>query len=130
MHPNSLIRRTHSAQFKAQVLAACRQPGASVSAVAMAHKLNVNVVRKWLAGRGMKRCTSAALHEFAVASEPMQFVPVSVPGSVLPCASLASSEIRLDLDLGSLQLKLNCARSASASVAALLHALAEMVARA
>lgn len=67
MHPNSLIRRTHSAQFKAQVLAACRQPGASVSAVALANNLNVNVVRKWLAGRGMKRCSSATVQHGLVA---------------------------------------------------------------
>jgi transposase len=45
----------HGAEFKAQVLAACRQPGASVAAVALAHGLNVNLVRKWLVGRGLKR---------------------------------------------------------------------------
>ena len=55
MHPKTLIRRTHSSEFKAQVLAACRQPGASVAAVALAHGINANVVHKWLAGVGVKR---------------------------------------------------------------------------
>ena len=55
MHPKSLIRRTHSPEFKAQVLVACQQPGASIAAVALAHGLNSNVVHKWLAGIGMKR---------------------------------------------------------------------------
>jgi transposase len=130
MHPNTPIRRTHSAQFKAQVLAACRQPGASVSAVALTHGLNVNVVRKWLAGRGMKRCTAGALrqHSLAPAPQPMQFVAVDVAAPALGCAP--SPDIRLDLDLGALQLKLLCARAAAATVAALLHSLAEMVARA
>ena len=34
MHPNRSNRRVHSPEFKAQILAECRQPGASVSAVA------------------------------------------------------------------------------------------------
>jgi transposase len=46
MDPNRSSRRVHSAEFKRQVLAECRQPGASVSAVAIAHGLNTNVVRK------------------------------------------------------------------------------------
>lgn len=56
MHPKPPIRRTHSPEFKASVLAACRHPGASIAAVALAHGLNANVVHKWLAGIGMKRC--------------------------------------------------------------------------
>ena len=54
MHPNSQ-RRMHGAEYKAAVLAECAQPGASVAAVALAHGLNVNLVRKWLVGRGLKR---------------------------------------------------------------------------
>jgi transposase-like protein len=41
MQPNSK-RRVHGAEFKAQVLAECEEPGASVAAVALAHGLNVN----------------------------------------------------------------------------------------
>ena len=40
-------RRRHSAQFKAQVVQACT-PGMSVAAVALAHGLNANLVRRWL----------------------------------------------------------------------------------
>ena len=55
MHPNSGPRRRHSAELKAKVLAACAEPGASISGVALAHSLNANLVRKWLVGRGLKR---------------------------------------------------------------------------
>lgn len=41
-------RRTYSKQFKAEVAAQCLMPGASVSAVALSHGINANVVRKWL----------------------------------------------------------------------------------
>lgn len=40
-------RRRHSEELKAQVIAECAQPGASVAAVALAHGLNANVVHKW-----------------------------------------------------------------------------------
>jgi hypothetical protein len=40
MHVNQKPRRRHSEQFKAQVLAACAEPGASVSAVALSFGLN------------------------------------------------------------------------------------------
>ena len=57
MHPKVRqgARRVHAAGFKAKVLAQCQEPGASVAAVAMANGLNANLVRKWLAGRGLKR---------------------------------------------------------------------------
>ena len=35
MHVNQKSRRRHSEQFKVQVLAACAEPGASISAVAL-----------------------------------------------------------------------------------------------
>ena len=40
-------RRRHSAELRSRVLAECARPGASVAAVAMAHVLNANLVRKW-----------------------------------------------------------------------------------
>lgn len=57
MHPNvrQSKRRVHGAELKAKVLAQCREPRASVASVAMANGLNANLVRKWLAGRGLKR---------------------------------------------------------------------------
>ena len=59
MHPNRSNRRIHSPEFKTQVLAECRRPGTSVATVAIAHGLNPNVVRKWLAGHGLKRMPTA-----------------------------------------------------------------------
>jgi len=41
-------RRTYSKQFKAEVAAQCLMPGTSVSAVALSHGINANVIRKWL----------------------------------------------------------------------------------
>ncbi|MFN3731639.1 IS66-like element accessory protein TnpA [Comamonas testosteroni] len=41
-------RRTYTAQFKVQLVAACRQPGASIAALAREHHMNANVLHRWL----------------------------------------------------------------------------------
>lgn len=45
-------RRTYPRQFKSEVVAQCLLPGASVSAIALSHGINANVIRKWLPQRG------------------------------------------------------------------------------
>lgn len=70
-------RRRHSAAFKAEVLAACAQPGASVASVALAHGINANLVHRWrrkVADRGRSRHHKGQLAEFvplAVAAAPV-----------------------------------------------------------
>lgn len=46
--PGRRRRRRHSAEFKAEVVAACRLPGVSSAAVAQAHSVNANLVRRWV----------------------------------------------------------------------------------
>jgi transposase-like protein len=41
-------RRLHSAEFKAEMVAACRRPGVSSAAVALAHSINANLLRRWV----------------------------------------------------------------------------------
>ena len=49
------MRRVNGAEFKTQVLAECQQLGTSVAAIALAHGLNVSLLRNWAAGRGIQR---------------------------------------------------------------------------
>jgi transposase len=110
MHPNSQ-RRTHGAEVKAAVLAECAQPGASIAAVALSHGLNANLVRKWLDGRGLKRCGLEAPPPAmparvrspapAVATKPapvaLQFVPIDVvrtSSAELVCGAGDAAEAR------------------------------------
>jgi transposase-like protein len=46
--PGRRTHRRHSAEFKAQVILACRQPGVSVASVALANGLNANMLRRWV----------------------------------------------------------------------------------
>lgn len=134
MQPNS-HRRVHSAEFKAQVLEECLQPGASVAAVALAHGLNVNLVRKWLVGRGLKRTGLVAARQAAAAAPSMQFVPVELTaaGVVEPVAVddaaqqrsvLAEEPIHIELRRGSAQLTVRWPSSQAAACAAWLSELA------
>jgi transposase len=45
---NRTGRRTYTAEYKQAVVRECRQPGVSVSAIALAHGINANLLRKWL----------------------------------------------------------------------------------
>ncbi|MBI3350851.1 MAG: transposase [Burkholderiales bacterium] len=117
MQPRSQ-RRVHSAEFKAQVLAECQQPGACVAAIALAHGLNVNLLREWLVGHGIKRTglaaprtvTRKAPAAVVPAAAPLQFIPLEVAPAVAadaaPAEAAAASlpDIHIELSRGAAQL--------------------------
>lgn len=41
-------RRSYSAEFKAEAVAACRKLGASTAAEALARSMNANILRRWV----------------------------------------------------------------------------------
>ena len=88
-------RRTHSAAFKAQVVASCRQTGVSIAAVAMANGVNANLARRWVVAAEQGALGGERL--LAVASGVAQtpaFIPVQ-----LPCMP-AAPDIRIELRRG------------------------------
>jgi transposase len=97
-------RRKHSDEFKAQVVAACSQPGISIAAVSMAHGVNANLARRWISEAGgparevieMQRadeCETKAQQ----AALPPSFIPVTMPPTA---AAPAPAEIRVELRRG------------------------------
>jgi transposase len=50
---NRTGRRTYTEDFKRSVVRECSESGVSLAAVAMAHRLNANLVRRWVRHRGM-----------------------------------------------------------------------------
>ena len=79
-------RRMHSTELRAQVLQACRQPGASVATIARLHGLNANVVHRWRVDERnsvMPMVQESPLGFLAVNIIPEIVVapePISVPG--------------------------------------------------
>lgn len=110
--PTKRTRRNHAPELKHQVILACQQPGASVAAVALAHGLNANLVRRWL--RDGPRATSAV----AVVGPPSgSFVEVPMPRASTPVAD----PIRLELRRGASSVSLQWPASAAAECGAWLR---------
>jgi transposase len=76
-------QRTYSKQFKAEVAAQCLMPGASVSAVALSHGINANVIRKWL----------------PPGPAPMARAPVLLPVTIEPDAPPAQAAATRPIEL-------------------------------
>ena len=99
-------RRTHTASFKAQVIQACAQPGVSIAAIALAHGLNANLVRRWMNGRDLGRAAgrAAPVQLPAVLAQAQcggAFVPLQLePPHALPA-------IRLELRRGAASVVVN-----------------------
>jgi len=101
------IRRRYSAGIKAQVVAACDAPGASVAKVAMAHGINANVVHRWrqLAREG--KANPAKMGEF-----------IALPLMPRPEVAPASADIRVELRRGPVMMTVTWPTSAAADFAA------------
>jgi transposase len=101
-------RRRYSSGLKAQILAECDAPGASVAKVAMSHGINANILHGWrkLARRG----------EAAIDVVQRDFVRVAIaPAPELP---LRHEHIEVELRRGALTMKLAWPMSAAADLAA------------
>src|SRR5262249_51820998 len=77
-------RRRYSRALKAQIIAECGAPGASVAKVALAHGINANIVHGW------RKLTRRA--EPAIAAQ-REFVPLAVAPSAPAHADTRSIEL-------------------------------------
>lgn len=89
-------RRRHSAQYKAAVIQECMRPGVSVAAVALAHSLNANMLRKWVidAEHALPPKPKAVLSAQEVPMPVPTFVPLALP------AASVEGDIRIELQRG------------------------------
>lgn len=138
MQPKSK-RRVHGAEFKTQVLAECQRPGASVAAIALAHGLNVNLLRKWLVGRGIQRTglvapravTRTAAGADETSARSLQFIPVEIASAPVVAtaaeperAEPSVAEIHVELTRGATQLSVRWPSAQAEACAAWLRELA------
>ena len=103
-------RRRYSRDFKAQVMAECDMPGASVARVAMSHGINTNVVHGW------RKSAREAGAGAVVIGRQQEFVPVQIePPAVQPATE---RDIEVELRRGAVTMKLTWPLSAAADFAA------------
>jgi transposase-like protein len=90
-------RRRHSAQFKTAVVQECMRPGVSIAAVALAHSLNANMLRKWVIEAENALPPKAKPAPAPVEDAPLPgptFVPLALPAPTM------EGEIRIELQRG------------------------------
>jgi len=108
-------RRKHSTELRSQVLGECAQPGASVAAVAMAHGLNANLVRKW---RHKASSGSTAGVLARVSKSSGEFVALALP---LQSVGVPAGDIRIELRRGATAMRIHWPVQCSAECAAWLR---------
>ena len=117
-------RRRHSDEFKADLVAACTQPGISIAAVAMANGVNANFLRRWVTEVEMKPSVDDDSAQVAVtASSPTtapSFVPVSLPS---PATPTPLPDIRIELQRGATTVTVTWPASAASECAAWMREL-------
>lgn len=116
-------RRLHSDEFKANAVAACMQPGMSMAAVAMAHGVNANLLRRWVRQAEMTPLVDAPgknLPNVLVAPVKAAFVPVSLPA---PEAPAQMADIRIELQRGATAVTVTWPASAASECAAWMREL-------
>jgi transposase len=106
-------RRQYSAAFKAQVVAECEAPGASVAKVALAHSINSNIVHGW---RKLARGPAAVEVQQAT-----QFVPVAIAQA--PAAAGSGQDIEVELRRGAVTMKITWPTAAAVDFAAFTREL-------
>ena len=110
--------RTYTALFKAELVAACAQPGVSIAALAGQHGMNANVLHRWLKEHHRSGRHQLATHSPAAApgtASPLAaFIPLQLPAAA-PQAE--PREIKVELRKGELSMVVTWPVSAAAELA-------------
>jgi len=95
-HKGGRTRRAYQADFKARLVQECRRTGVSTAAVAQAHGINANLLRRWI-----KEATPLPVVTGRAAATPAPFIPVPIIESS-PAPTVAN-DIRIELRRGDAQ---------------------------
>ncbi|MFL9870948.1 IS66-like element accessory protein TnpA [Paraburkholderia megapolitana] len=113
--PGRRRRRRYSVEFKAQVVAACQGTGVSLAAIALHHKLNANLLRRWVEQSERNDCVLVARSDVATPSAPA-FVPLP-----LETRSARTAEIRVEVRRADQSITVSWPASEAAQCAAWLR---------
>ena len=88
-YPTRRTHRTYTAEFKAELVAACQSPGASIAAIAGQHGMNANVLHRWLkehqqSGRHQRIACSSTAQSLVTSPPVPAFIAVKLPATATP----------------------------------------------
>ena len=104
--PGRRRRRTHSAEFKAEAVTACRKPGVSIAAAALQRSINANLLRRWVVEAERAEAAGVAAPK-ALPAPRESFVAVPIRP-----AATQSTPIRVEVRRGSLSVSVQWPSSA------------------
>ena len=113
-------RRQHSRDFKAQAVAACQAPGASLAGVALEWRLNANLLRRWV-NEAVGRTALISTGDSAAPQSAPSFVPVGIAGP--KSSTPAERPIRIQVRKRGLRLTIEWPASAAGVCAGWLQEL-------
>jgi transposase len=91
-------RRRHSAQFKAEAIAACHRPGVSIAAAALERSINANLLRRWVIEAERAEADIRVPEEQALATSTTEsFIPLPLPA---PKPPVRSEPVHIELRRG------------------------------
>jgi transposase len=110
--------RTYTRQFKAELVVACQQPGASIAAIALQHGMNANVLHRWLKEHALDerhRLIEPNPVSVCVPTSPVPaFIPLKLPTTR---HEPAACDIKLELRKGAVLMTLTWPASAAGDLA-------------
>lgn len=107
-------KRTHSEEFKDELVRACSEPGISVAGIALANGVNANLLRKWMLARGV---TAPSQRQRVEPREPVARAPEFLPVAIQPSVP----EIRIEARRGNTVVKIEWPVAAAAECATWLR---------
>ena len=102
-------RRTFSREYKLEIIQECSIPGASVAAIALAHRINANQVRKWVvqhrAGRLCRNTAAPVLLPVNVESTGQPTLLGKVESAASRSARCAAGLIEIELESSRIRIR-------------------------
>ena len=106
--------RTYTPEFKAELVAACQQPGVSIAALAGQHGMNANVLHRWLKEHQQNGCHRLVAPHLPNTPALPAFVPVQM---AVPPPVAKGQAIRIEVRKGALTMAVTWPVSAMADFA-------------
>lgn len=110
--------RTYSPAFKAELVAACLEPGTSIAALASSHGMNANVLHRWLKEHARNVCRqrieSQPLSAPAPSPSMPEFIPLRLPSATVEAVT---AELKVELRKGRLSMSITWPMHAAADFA-------------
>jgi transposase len=110
--------RTYTRQFKAELVAASQQPGASIAAIARGHGMNANVLHRWLKEHERNGChplvAASSSGAVALTAPAPDFIALKLPTAM---QAPAACDIKVELRKGAVSMIVTWPISAAADLA-------------